>query len=354
LFRSQSPLRRKLMVGVVAGLLAPLFIVKTDTIRDMEHQQKRFASWQQFNFEARVMRDRGALMSASDMNAAAFVMAPYIEESRLNGLAYPGKTFLSRALEMADSVGGDTTGCSQAYDRALLYFADEDYLQAERLLNGCVDRGFPISRVYAEPSEPLYYLARIALARGDSLGALRYLSRALQRSPGDPWALSYLSALTGNPAYNALVARYFSDVDAAFFAGKAFMATRRYKEASDSFLKVTRIVPEYRDGLLYLGIAQGQSGDTDSAIRSIMTALQRQPEPLWGEQAVLSIARRHAELHSNDEHAVAFLAAVLNAFGHYDEARTLYEGLLKRNTSITGIERQIEWLQEAGRSYRQG
>ena len=64
---------------------------------------------------------------------------------------------------------------------------------------------------------------------------LNRLKKALEKNPGDPWVLSHLVALTDEPLYKMKLFRYFDEIDAEFFLGKAYLTTGRFQDAVESF-----------------------------------------------------------------------------------------------------------------------
>ncbi|MBN1128949.1 MAG: glycosyltransferase family 39 protein [Chitinispirillaceae bacterium] len=350
-FSGTVRMRRRVAAGGAAFLFFLLFFFKTGEMRDIEHQRERFDSWQRLMFEARIMRDRGALVTASDKNAAAHAMAPYIEETRLWGLAFPGTTFEARTLEIAESFRSAHERLSGAYDRVPLYLANNDPDSAIKLLDVAINDRHPIRRVFSQPSEPLYYRALVALRSNRPAAAREYLDRGLKQSPGDPWLLSLRAAASGDNRFRALITRYYSEVDAAYFMGRAYYALERFSEAAGSFSYLTEKLPEYRDGLVYHALALGRSGEIEPAVRLIREALRRRPEPLFREADLLAIAQRHAQMHPDDVAAQELCGDLLKSFGRYDEALAIYHALEEKEPSRASVRLSIDWLARAAGAY---
>jgi tetratricopeptide (TPR) repeat protein len=100
--------------------------------------------------------------------------------------------------------------------------------------------------MYRHSSEPEYYLSRIYERRRMKPKALSHLKNAYTNNPGDPWVLAHLAVLTGDMSYKNDIARYFEEIDAAFFMGQAYAVNGQVEEAEKSFSYIFRVDPKFQ------------------------------------------------------------------------------------------------------------
>jgi tetratricopeptide (TPR) repeat protein len=349
--------RRKIMLTVAALGLFLFLSMKNDLIKDGLYQRSQIERAQMLLFKAQKDRSEGNLPQASEENAMVMALAPYFTESRLSGLMFAGQTYSERALSFAESLHtgkagkAGMAGFSSQLDIALLCMENGRLTQAETILKELIRGRRAFNRTSAQSSQPCFYCAKVYELQGREPEALSSLRKALTNNPGDPWVLSHLAVLTGDRHYNDAIIRYFDEIDAAYFMGLASLDNDRIDEAVKNFDYLVEKVPEYRDGLIYLSVALGAKGDFDRAARSYVQAIKKKGEPIFGEKEIINIFYQWAKQNPQNTESRYYLGIILRGFGHYEEALDIFRKLMRENPSIGMVKANIEWLENAKKSY---
>jgi tetratricopeptide (TPR) repeat protein len=186
----------------------------------------------------------------------------------------------------------------------------------------------------------------IAFKTNDRTGAERLWLEGLQRTPGDPFILSHIYALTGEPRYKDQLFRYFDDIDADFYLGAAFLECGKPATAAEYLARVTGSLPDYRRGLFYLGAALSRCGRFTEAAAKFKAALAIRPDPvLFGEEMISSFSRV-AEQSPADWRPLYEYGQVLSDFGRYSEALEVQNKALKLSPGQAELKKAIEGLKK--------
>jgi tetratricopeptide (TPR) repeat protein len=181
------------------------------------------------------------------------------------------------------------------------------------------DSGYQLKRDHQQSSNLHFYLARCDLLENRKANAIQHLHLGIAESPGDPWLLSYLIALTDDASYQKQLFRYFDDIDAQFFLGKAYLQTAQPAKAAECFRSVVAWIPEFRRAYVDLAASLGESGDHASAEIVYRKAIGLSPDPVFHEEQILSVFQTIATTQDTPFAHYSY-GIVLRQFGHYEAA----------------------------------
>jgi Flp pilus assembly protein TadD len=291
--------RRRLWAAAGCAGLAVLFSIPLARAREDRHIWDVYETRERVWAAAFALRSEGRTADAEQAAALAYAAAPWLEDySRPAGLRFEGG-FPERALEALGPADGHP---SRQLDRARLLLAAGRDGEAEELLEHLVERGARFDRGFLQSSEPLHYLGRIAAGRGERDEAIRRMTEALAATPGDPFTLAWLAALTGDDGYRRRIARYFSEVDAALLVGSAQLESGDPAGASASLGEAVRLLPELWRGRMYLAAALGARGDVEGAVRVYLEAAAERSDPVMLEDQIVPIFARASTYETNPLH----------------------------------------------------
>jgi tetratricopeptide (TPR) repeat protein len=350
LTRKNLSAKQKIWAIIAVLILFIFFSMKSDRVEEDLYQRDRVQQAHKLMLEAQKDRKDGMLPLASKKNALAKVFLPYLP-LRLYGLMFTEGSLSKQSLAIAESLYTNKASFSSRFDLAVLYLENGKLTQAETILLELIRNRQTFCRTTAQSSEPYFYLAKIYERQGRKPEALLSLQKALKNNPGDPWALSHLSVLTGDGRYKNMIVRYFDEIDAEYFMGQAFFDNGRVDEALKSFEYLVATNPEYSDGLVYLSILLGAKGDFEHATSVYIQALSRNVEPLFGENEVLNIFRQWEKQNPQSKEAKYYSGLVLKGFGHYDEALVLLRQVVQENPTMDEAKAEISWIEKAKAIY---
>jgi tetratricopeptide (TPR) repeat protein len=233
---------------------------------------------------------------------------------------------------------------SRRFDRAILLMEAGELEDAENLFKQLVAEKHLFKRDNYQSSEPLFYLGKIAALAGDKNRAINYLQRALQHSPGDPYALAYLAALTEQDEFREKLLRYFDEIDAQFYLGQAYLEIGLGERAEESFSYVSRMIPEYRRGLIYLSAALVEAGQNSRAVKMYHEAQKMSQDPVMLEKPILRAFQELAKEFPQDAIRQYDYGMALRQFGYYNQALLVQKDALRLDPSNEEIEKEIKFL----------
>lgn len=318
--------RRLLLVSVVL-LLAVCFALPNDLMRDDRYVKTGYFE-AQARFEALAAAARQEPLAAHlDLALDALRYAPWVEWVP----AYFPQMERSSDERLADLLAADATPgageASAAFDRAVVFLRAGRLGEAAALLSELAAAEREVYRGAQQPSQPRFYLARIAALEGDREGAVRWLEEALDRSPGNPFVLAELWVLTGDPRHRERLLRLPGAIDARYLAGRALFFHGRAPEAAAELAWVVDRLPQFRTGRIYLAAALGAAGHVDEGAAHYLEAVRRQPDPLLLSAPISDLFRRWAALHPEDAQTRLIAAHVLHEHGRFRAALALLEGV---------------------------
>lgn len=332
---------RSLPLVALIGALTLTFSLPTDAIRDEEYRRDGTLAAEPLLRELRARSARGEPLAwNADLAAAAMASIPWWID--LVHPAYFPQDDASLEEKVAEALrrrGG--SGVSYEFDLGVLWLEAGRLDDAERLLTPLAEAGRVVYRDAGEPSDPLFYLARVAALRGDRDLAVDRLREALGRSPGHPYVLAELVALTGDAVYKKPLFDFSNELDARYLLGQAYLRYGRAEEAVEAFDFVVRRLPNLREGRIHLAAALGAAGRIDEGVERYLEVVREQPEPVLLSEQVVSLFRRFMKLHPNRPDVERVAARVLRLHGRLKESLELLESLGAPPEEIEPIRRAL-------------
>jgi len=326
LARLRSGGRRRPLVAVVL-LLAVCFALPNDLMRDDRYVKTGYVE-AQARFQALAAAARREPVAAHvDLALDALRHAPWVEWVP----AYFPQMERTADERLADLLAADADagagGVSATFDRAVVFLRAGRLDAAAALLSELAAAEREVYRGAQQPSQPRFYLARIAALEGDRERAVRRLEEALDRSPGNPFVLAELWVVTGDPHHRDRLLRLQGAIDARYLAGRAFLFYGRATEAVAELTWVVDRLPDFRTGRIYLAAALGAAGRVDEGAAHYLEAVRRQPDPLLLSAPISELFRRWAALHPENPRTRLVAAHVLHEHGRFREALALLEAI---------------------------
>jgi predicted Zn-dependent protease len=313
-------LRSRSRYGVLAALLvaAVLLALPDHSTREDRHVWDIYAVRGNLWSAALGLRDAGKLEEAAYAAAAAYAAVPWLRDySRPAGVPFGPDGYDARALAARDD---EVASHSELFDRAQLLIRAGRLDEAEDLLQQLIAEGARFERAFHESSDPRTYVARIAALRGDAAGATRLLEDVLSDSPGDPFVLAELAAITSNGSYREQIERYFSPLDASYLIGTAQLELRDASGAGANFADVVSRIPEMIRTRIYLAAALAAVGDVQDAREVYLNAMHERAEPVMLEEWIVPAFERAVRDAPKDADALARYGEVLREFGRLEDA----------------------------------
>jgi hypothetical protein len=218
---------------------------------------------------------------------------------------------------------------SAEFDLATLELRAGSEGAADARLRLLADEGRIFFRGCAAPSDPRFWLARLAASKGDAAGARRWLDEALAATPGDPFVLAELFVLAGEARYRDLLGRYYSATDGEWLVGRAALAHGRPALAIAALSTVVERLPFLRRARLELAAAHAGLGDPrhdDLGIEQLIVALRQSPVPTADAALVTPMIVRWAARHPEPEAQLQGLSLLVQ-HGAFPEAGAVLERL---------------------------
>ena len=313
----EAPRARQVTLAAVVLAATVLFMLPSDLTREDRHVWQTYERADRARELAASLRDEGRLAEAREMAAFGYAAAPWLKD-----WARPGGVPVANAGITADALALVATreeDASLRFDRGTLLLEAGDLDAAEEVFHSLIDEARHFDRGYYESSEPRYYLAKAAAARGRTDDATRLLQEALEHTPGDPFVLAELVALTGEATYAEQIVRYFGEADADYLIGLAGVRDH-VRGASRGLERTVKLLPELWRAQIYLAVAVGDEGDPDRAGRLYQAATADRWDPALLEERILPILREAAATRPDDAGAGYRYGAALAQYGHFDEA----------------------------------
>lgn len=333
--------KRLLLIAVLIPLFLLLYL-ETDPMKEEDHLWNHLRISSQLRSEAYQLRAGRQWRKASTAAALALAYAPWqYNFGRPSNLPYD-RDYASTALHLARN----PQDFSSSFDRGILLLHADKLEEAAGIFQRLVDEDHHFKREQLACSEPRYYLALIAEKNNKTATAIPLLQEALQHSPGDPYVLSLLFALTSTQDYKDQLFRYFDDLDAQFYLGQAFLESGKPAEAVKSFTYVVQKLPNLRRGYIFLSAALSKTGQTDLATRMYGKAMAMQPDPVLLERDSIQLFADKARENPENALAIYTYGVVLRQFGHYPEALATQEAAAKLDPNNSRIQQEINAIHE--------
>jgi tetratricopeptide (TPR) repeat protein len=333
--------RKRFILLIPVSLLAILFSVNTDRMREEDHLWKNISASNRHLAESYRLRNASKWTEAAEHSAIALALSPWLYESRRPAnLRFGERGYFGSALEF--SRGGSP---SEELDHALLLLENGNCKNAEIILRDLQEKDFRFKRDHYQSSEPLFYLGLCALKEGRTQEAVTVLQKAIQNSPGDPLSLAFLKALTGRPEYEQQLLKYFDEMDVSFWLGQAHLETDKPDVAVRYFENVVQSLPEFRNGYVYLAASLGKAGHYHEAAMTYRKAIAMNPDPVFLEEHILSIFQHLTHKKPNTINHYSY-GVVLRQFGHFQQALEEQRTAFRLDPAKSEIQSEIRNLEK--------
>lgn len=329
---------------VVLGLvpLCFLFWYKTDFMHEDSHLWAATKTSNDSLNMAYHSRSTHNFKEAARLSALALAAAPWKAISRRpSDLAFEPEDFEHRALQFEFP-----QTFSRRFDRASLYIQAGQIEEAENILKALSNEAYEFNRDYYQSSEPNYYLGWIAFQRNTKTLAIDLLEKGLEDSPGDPSILSLLAVLTNRDEFRNKLFRYFDDISAHFYLGKAQLENGKPLQAIENFSYVTNHLTDYRNGYIYLAAALGEAGRDQEAATRYLHAMGMQPDPVFMEKKIIPVFKGLADKNPEDAYHMYSYGFVLRQFGFFQQALQIQQAAIKLDPSNLKIKQEIAFLEK--------
>ncbi|MCP4660495.1 MAG: tetratricopeptide repeat protein [bacterium] len=319
--------RRSLPLQGLVVLLAITLMLPNDLIRDERYRRRGFLETERLVEEIRGKTRDEPLARHAELAVEAMAAAPWwLDWMRPAYFPQEDATLEQRvaeAMAARRSAGGYRAWVPVDFDLGVLLLRAGRLEEAERLLEPLVEGRREVYRGAKQPSEPLFYLGRAVALGGDRERAVELLRGALERSPGNPFVLAELIALSDDPRYQKALLGFGSSLDAQYLLGQALLVHDRPREAAAAFGFVVRRLPEFREGRIHLAAALGANGRIDEGAEHYLEAVRELQEPILLSRHIAELFRRWAALHPDRPLTQLFAARVLHQHGRFREALEL-------------------------------
>lgn len=329
-----------------ALLLSLLLLPESDLMREERH------IWESFRLAnaslARVRTERAAdrPLAAARLAVIAQALLPANRDGlRPAEMSFEPLGYWPNALHAGRLLPAATA--SQRFDRATLALQAGSGPEAEAGFRQLLDEGREFKRDFRQSSRPEYYLARLAHERGDIPRSTALARRALEKSPGDPFALAWLHAVANDPEPARLLERYFSPLDADLLLGLALLDTRQFQRALPRLERLCASLPEYRRGRILLAVALAGCGEPERAASLFLSAQAQRPGPLPCEPEILALFRTRAQRAPERLQPRLEYGRVLRAYGRFGESLRVQRECASLFPGQPGPTAEIAWLERA-------
>lgn len=331
---------------LLTGLLAVSLSLPDDPIADEIYRRGAWRDAEQRIAEVRAKSREQPLALHAEAAVAAVAAAPWWLDW-LRPAYFPQDRGSLEERVAALLASRPRASAAADFDLAAVHLQAGQVTAARRLLEPLAEQGRAVYRGGQQPSDPLFLLGRAAALAGDRADGVAYLERALERSPGNPFVLAELVTLTGDPAYQELLGRYWSDLDAQYFLGRALFAHGRYPDAVQALGFVVRRLPGLRDARVLLAAALGESGHLAEGARQYLEATRLRLEPILASRQIVALFRRWMAENPGSVEVQLFGAQVLHQHGHFAEALAVLEGLEPPAALAAAVDDEAERIRRA-------
>ncbi len=333
--------RKRWFLLILAALLCLPLYLRTDFMWEEEHLWENIRQSDSDLRESYLLRNQGKLDAAANKSAQALAHAPWFMDSRRPA----NIPFEQRGYKETALIYSSDSDPANKTDKAVLLLEAGLAPEAESIFQQLHQSGYRLKRDDYQSSDLQFYLARCALKQQNTQKAVALLKTAVRSSPGDPSSLAYLKALTGQDQYENQLYRYFDEIDAAFFLGVAYLETERPESAVKYFQYVTRMLPEFRKGFIYLAAAMSQAGHYKEAATHYRKAISLNSDPVFRERELLKIFQELTLQEPTAIHHYSY-GIVLRQFGHFQLALSEQQKAIELDTSNQEIINEIHRLQK--------
>ena len=320
---------RSLPLILLVLLMMLSLTIPDDAMRDELHRRRGYLETDQVLHQIREKSKSQPLAHHSELVVEAVATAPWWLDW-LHPIYFPRDqgTLAARTAGLLES--RDRNGpfrISMDFDLAELQLRSGRLDASRELLLPLVEAEGTVYRGGRQPSSPEVLLARVAARQGHEAEALDLLALALERVPGDPFALAERVALTGSEADRQRLFSYLSSLDAHWILGRTYLEHGHFPAAATELGALLECQSEFRDARVFYAAALAGEGKIDRGAREYLRAMEARPEPVLAADAIAALFREWSADHSEDPQTGIQAARVLHQLGFFREALEYFEGL---------------------------
>ncbi len=334
-----------LLLVIIPAVSIPILQVKNDYMKEEEFLWHSYSDSHALWVEARKERDKNNFKKAAEMVSKSICITPWLDEDRRPAeVKLDKRAIFTYAMSLSDRTEPLTH--SERYNLAIILYKVGDLERSEKILKGLMSEGRGFKRDFDHSSRPEFWMGLIYIKKGEINKAVIYFRKALKLSPGSPYSLSYLFALTGDEIYKRKMLRYFDKIDGYYFIGRAFLEIKMYHSAVKYLSYVNEKIPEFRKGNICLAVALFGSGDHVNSYNIYVELLKKKREPVFFEKETINIFRSRVDKQPNNGVAHYLLGQVYELYGNLKKALESYINGLNLIGSNKKISKKIEELKE--------
>ena len=320
--------RRGILVGALLVALGLAWLPATDRQADRRHHRGGLAQGRTLLTQAQQARDAGDLARAVELSTRAYVVAPdLLERSRLADISMNEQRIRASAEEL--SLGGP----SERFDAARLLSLLGDSLAALDRLEDLQDEH--LVRAAVRSSRPEVHAARLLVRDGQRQEARVLLDSALERAPGEPFALALRSVLAKSPSADSgrsggsvgsderALRRYVDDLSADLLladAERLVGARRASARRLEPWLERLSSVGEEARRVRMMHVAAVAGFDPERAAGLYLELMRLGSEPVLFEDEVVEVFAMSARREPVDPDAQWLYLRILRQYGRLADA----------------------------------
>ena len=337
-----------------AAVLTIVFSIPNDPIREREYfAEGGLRRRRQIGRLQQLIRRAPPIARHREVVASGLAATPWAIESSLPGYVSQDHESLL-TLAAAQIREREDRSFFDDFDLAVLELTAGDLDAANDRFTALAESGRVAYRTYRQSSDPVFYLGRIAALQGERERATRLLTRVLEHSPGDPFALAELAVVDDDAGAAQRLEKYFSVLDARLLLGRAYLVHGSPEKASVALGALDTEMPRIRRVMIYLAVAFGQAGEIDRGAELYRQAAAIREAPLVMSEGVGRLMRRWAALHPGEEGTQRSAARVLYTYGYFQDAMSILENMEPSSKGALEQRRRLEKAIDATRQENAG
>ncbi len=318
--------RRAWLPAFLAAFMALVLMLPNDLLRDEVYRRRGHLETDRLLHQIRDKSRREPLARHAELAVAAIAAAPWwLDWLRPAYFPQDRGTLEERLADALAARPRDLFALPADFDRATVLIEAGRLKEAEGLLESLVESDVVVYRGGRQPSQPLLLLGRVYALRGDRERGREAMERALDESPGDPFVLAELAAVTGESRYRELLAAFWSRLDAEYLLGRAYLRHGRPREALAALTVVAERLPEFREPRVLRAAALAELGRLDEGAHEYLEASRIRLEPVLAGRRIAELFRRWAAANPGRGEVRFHAAQVLHQLGHFRQALELLD-----------------------------